>query len=114
MHSTVQRRSVSGWRRRCRAFEVQLAGLRVRFRRPALLDRDKHHHDEFTSGEPRLDEWLRRYAAQNRRGNTAAAWVIADGNHNVVCYATLSMTAIDRSASPKRVSRAPHNRFQRF
>ncbi|TVS83402.1 GNAT family N-acetyltransferase [Mycobacterium helveticum] len=77
----------------------------MRFRRPALLDPDKHHRDEFTSGEPTLDEWLRRYAGQNRRGNTAAAWVIADANHNVVCYATLSMTAIDRSASPKRVGK---------
>jgi GNAT superfamily N-acetyltransferase len=72
----------------------------VQFYRPTLLDTEKHHRDEFTSGETTLDNWLRRYAGQNRRGNTAAVWVITDANHNVACYATLSMTSVDRSASP--------------
>ncbi|WP_343577279.1 GNAT family N-acetyltransferase [Mycobacterium sp.] len=73
--------------------------------RPTLLDLDKHYRDEFTSGETTLDEWLRRYAGQNRRGNTAAVWVITDANHHVVCYASLSMTSVDRSASPKRLGK---------
>jgi GNAT superfamily N-acetyltransferase len=72
----------------------------VQFYRPTLLDPDKHRRDEFTSGESSLDDWLRRYAGQNRRGNTAAVWVIADATYRVVCYATLSMTSVDRSASP--------------
>jgi len=72
----------------------------VQFYRPTLLDPDKHRRDEFTSGDASLDDWLRRYAGQNRRGNTAAVWVIADATHRVVCYATLSMTSVDRSASP--------------
>jgi GNAT superfamily N-acetyltransferase len=66
--------------------------------RPTLLDQDKHQRDEFHSGEVSLDDWLRRYAGQNRRANNAAVWVIADAAYRVVCYATLSMTAIDRSA----------------
>ncbi|MBZ4632543.1 N-acetyltransferase [Mycobacterium avium subsp. hominissuis] len=73
----------------------------MQFHRPALLDPHKHHRDEFASGEAPLDLWLRQYAGQNRRGNTAAVWVITTADHNVVCYATLSMTAVDRSASPK-------------
>jgi GNAT superfamily N-acetyltransferase len=73
----------------------------VQFQRPTILDPEKHRRDEFTSGEPPLDEWLRRYAGQNRRGNTAAVWVITDASQTVVCYATLSMTSVDRSASPK-------------
>ena len=77
----------------------------MQFHRPTLLDPDTHHRDEFTSGETTLDEWLRRYAGQNRRGNTAAVWVITDANDGVVCYDTLSMTAIDRSASPKRLGK---------
>jgi GNAT superfamily N-acetyltransferase len=77
----------------------------VQFHRPTPLDLGKYHRDEFTSGETTLDEWLRRYAGQNRRGNTAAVWVITDANHNVVSYATLSMTAVDRSASPKRLGK---------
>jgi GNAT superfamily N-acetyltransferase len=64
------------------------------------LGPEKHQRDGFTSGEPSLDKWLRRYAGQNRRGNTAAVWVIADRDHRVVCYATLSMTSVDRAASP--------------
>lgn len=72
----------------------------MQFHRPALLDPNEHRRDEFTCGETVLDDWLRRYAGQNRRGNTAAVWVITDANQTVVCYATLSMTSIDRSASP--------------
>ena len=72
----------------------------MQFYRPTLLDPDLHRRDEFTSGDLSLDDWLRRYAGQNRRGNTAAVWVIADATHRVVYYATLSMTSVDRSASP--------------
>ena len=72
----------------------------MQFYRPTLLDPDTHRRDEFASGDPSLDEWLRRYAGQSRRGNTAAVWVIADANYRVVCHATLSMTSVDRSASP--------------
>lgn len=72
----------------------------MRFHRPTLLDLDKHVRGEFDSGQTIFDEWLRRYAGQNRRGNTAAVWVITDENHKVVSYATLSMTSVDRSASP--------------
>ena len=71
----------------------------MEFYRPTLLDPEKHQRDRFTSGESSLDEWLRRYAGQNRRRNTAV-WVIADGSHRVACYATLSMTSVDRAAGP--------------
>jgi GNAT superfamily N-acetyltransferase len=77
----------------------------VQFHRPTLLDPDRHRRDEFTSGDSALDEWLRRYAGQNRRGNTAAVWVIADADYRVVCYATLSMTSVDRSASPTQLAK---------
>ena len=72
----------------------------MQFHRPTLLDPDIHRRDEFTSGDVSLDDWLRRYAGQNRRGNTAATWVIADDRYRVACYATLSMTSVDQSASP--------------
>lgn len=78
----------------------------MQFYRPALLDPDKHVRDGFNCGEPSLDEWLRRYAGQNRRGNTAATWVIADAQYRVVCYATLSMTAIDHSACPTPLAKS--------
>ncbi len=73
--------------------------------RPALLDPRRHDRDGFDSGEPVLDEWLRRYAGQNRRRDTAATWVIADAQDVVVAYASISMTGIDRSAAPEIVAK---------
>lgn len=72
-------------------------------RRPEPLDPRRHRRDEFESGEPALDEWLRRYAGQNRRRNTAATWVITDVGQLVVGYASVAMTGIDRSAAPGAV-----------
>lgn len=52
-----------------------------------------------------MDEWLRRYAGQNRRRDTAATWVILDAKDTVVAYASIAMTGIDRSAAPPSVAR---------
>ena len=52
-----------------------------------------------------LDEWLRRYAGQNRRRDTAATWVILDADDTVVAYASIAMTGIDRSAAPTSVAK---------
>ena len=75
------------------------AGL-TELRRPAPLDPERHNREQFDSGEPVLDEWLRRYAGQNRRRDTAATWVITTAKDVVVAYASVAMTGIDRSAAP--------------
>jgi GNAT superfamily N-acetyltransferase len=59
----------------------------------------------FESGEPTLDEWLRRYAGQNRRRDTAATWVILDPDDTVLAYASIAMTGIDRSAAPATLAK---------
>jgi GNAT superfamily N-acetyltransferase len=69
-------------------------------RRPAALDTRRHDRSQFDCGEPALDEWLRRYAGQNRRRDTAATWVIADADGQVAAYASIEMTGIDPSAAP--------------
>ncbi len=74
-------------------------------RRPEPLDPARHDRTRFDSGEPALDEWLRRYAGQNRRRDTAATWVIAAPKSQVIAYASLSMTAIDRTAAPRAIAR---------
>ena len=74
-------------------------------RRPALLDVRRDDRERFDSGESVLDEWLRRYAGQNRRRDTAATWVIADANNVVVAYASIAMTGIDRSAAPETLAK---------
>ncbi len=77
--------------------------------RPAPLDPRRHDREQFDSGEPVLDEWLRRYAGQNRRRDTSATWVIADVDDVVVAYASVAMTGIDRSAAPDALAeRAPN------
>jgi GNAT superfamily N-acetyltransferase len=73
--------------------------------RPVPLDAVLHKRDNFNSGEPALDEWLRRYAGQNRRRDTAATWVITDTHDQVVAYASIAMTGIDRSAGPAALTR---------
>jgi GNAT superfamily N-acetyltransferase len=77
----------------------------IEVRRPALLDPRQHVRDRFDSGEAALDEWLRRYAGQNRRRDTAATWVIADAADLVVAYASVAMTGIDRSAAPASLAK---------
>lgn len=74
-------------------------------RRPELLDPTRHDRSRFDSGEPALDDWLRRYAGQNRRRDTAATWVIVTPEDRVVAYASLAMTAVDRSAAPRAVAK---------
>jgi GNAT superfamily N-acetyltransferase len=77
-------------------------------RRPALLDVRRHDRSRFESGEPALDEWLHRYAGQSRRAHTAATWVIASADDVVIAYASIAMTAIDRSTAPSQLAkRAP-------
>ncbi len=74
-------------------------------RRPSLLEPARHDRSRFASGDDALDEWLRRYAGQNRRRDTAATWVITDAEDVVVAYATIAMSAIDRSSAPASVAR---------
>ncbi len=75
-------------------------------RRPAPLDPRRHDRERFDSGEPALDEWLRRYAGQNRRRDTAATWVIANAYDVVVAYASVAMTGIDRSGAPQALAKS--------
>lgn len=74
-------------------------------RRPEPLDTKRHDRSSFDSGVVELDDWLRRYASQNRRRDTAATWVITDTNDIVVAYVSLAMTAIDHAAAPAALKR---------
>jgi GNAT superfamily N-acetyltransferase len=74
-------------------------------RGPEPLDPARHDRSGFDSGEPTLDDWLRRYAGQNRRRHTAATWVITTPDDRIIAYASLATTAIDRSAAPAAVAK---------
>jgi GNAT superfamily N-acetyltransferase len=77
----------------------------IELRRPEVLESARHDRRRFDSGAPALDDWLRRYAGQNRRSNTAATWVITDPSGEVLAYASIAMTGIDRSAAPPALAR---------
>ncbi len=92
-----------GYPRPCTGHE-RSPGL-TELRRPVPLDVDRHNRSGFQSGEGALDEWLLRYAGQNRRRDTAATWVITDRADAIVGYASVAMTGIDRSAAPSRLAK---------
>lgn len=73
--------------------------------RPEPIDTKRHDRNAFDSGAPELDDWLRLYATQNRRRNTAATWVITDVDNTVVAYVSLSMTGVDRSSAPPALAK---------
>lgn len=75
------------------------------YRRPCSFDPAVHDRSEFACAEPAYGEWLRTFAGQSRRADTAAIWVIADPAYKVVAYATLSMTGIDLSKAPPALAK---------
>lgn len=84
---------------------VRSAGL-TELRRPRLLDNGRHDLSQFESTDPGLGDWLRRYAGQNRRRNTAAVWVIPTSDDVVVAYASLSMSSVERGHAPTELSKS--------
>ncbi len=76
----------------------------IELHRPRPLDPKLHDRSGFGSGAPELDEWLRRYASQNRRRDTAATWVVTNADSVVVAYTSIAMTGIDRSSAPAAVA----------
>jgi GNAT superfamily N-acetyltransferase len=58
----------------------------------------------FDSGEPALDEWLRRHALQNEASGASRAYVVCAGKR-VVGYYTLAVGAVAHAHAPGRVRR---------
>jgi GNAT superfamily N-acetyltransferase len=67
------------------------------------LDSKRHKTDQFGSGEPALDRWLRAYAGQSQRRDVARTFVAADLKHNVVGYYTLVAGELEHAAAPPPV-----------
>jgi GNAT superfamily N-acetyltransferase len=64
----------------------------------------KHHFSEFDSGEPALDDWLRRRAEQNESSGASRTYVVCTGRR-VVGFYTLAAGAVAHSAAPGRMRR---------
>lgn len=70
---------------------------------PSLL-KDSHILDNFDCGHSTLNTWLRRYAMQNQRANSAKTFVVCDEN-NVVGYYSLAVGSIEHEIASKRTKK---------
>ena len=70
---------------------------------PSLISVD-HELVDFNSGEPSLDEWLKKRAIKNHASGASRCFVISD-DKEVVGYYCLSAGAISRESVPKAMRR---------
>ena len=70
---------------------------------PAPLT-DEHQIDTFDSGEPVMDDWLRRRARANQASGASRTYVVLEGKM-VVAYYALASGAIAQAAAPGRFRR---------
>jgi GNAT superfamily N-acetyltransferase len=71
---------------------------------PRPLD-DTHRLDEFDSGTPSLDDWLRRRAKANAAAGASRTYVVTDGPERVVAYYALAAGALALIDAPGRLKR---------
>ena len=71
---------------------------------PALLA-DYHTVDNFSSGEPSLDDWLKRRARANQASGASRTYVLCEEN-TVVGYYALASGAVAVKAVPGRFRRS--------
>jgi GNAT superfamily N-acetyltransferase len=64
----------------------------------------EHDLEQFSSGTPPLDEWLKRRARQNEAGGASRTYVIADGRR-IVGYYSLAAGSVLHTAATGRVRR---------
>ena len=64
----------------------------------------RHDPPEFDSGEPALDDWLRRRAERNQASGASRTYVVCAGGR-VVGYYSLAAGAITHSDAPGRIRR---------
>ena len=65
---------------------------------------DEHDLSGFDSGEPILDDWLRRRAAQHEANGVSRTYVVCVGK-KVVGYYTLAVGAVAHAEAPGRIRR---------
>jgi len=64
----------------------------------------QHELSDFDSGEPVLDDWLRRRAAQNEAAGASRTYIVCAGK-KVAGYYSLAVGAAAHARSPGRVKR---------
>ena len=64
----------------------------------------RHDFSGFDSGEPALDDWLRRRAEQNEASGASRTYVVCAGT-KIVGYYTLAAGAVTRADAPGQIRR---------
>ena len=64
----------------------------------------EHDLSEFDSGEPALDDWLRRRAVRNEKSGASRTYIVRAGN-KVTGYYSLAAGAVAHAESPGRIKR---------
>ena len=73
---------------------------------PSEKLRGDHEYADFDSGEPALDDWLRRRALANETGEFSRTYVVCEpGTRRVGAYYSLASGGADRGDAPGRVRR---------
>ena len=70
---------------------------------PSLLN-DSHILDDFDCGNATLNNWLKRYAMQNQRANSAKTFIVCDTNH-VVGFYSLAVGSIEHEVASQRTKK---------
>jgi len=72
---------------------------------------DNHDLSRFDSGQPILDDWLRRHARGSDAKRQGRTYVCHGGNGSVVAYFTLCPHVIERSELPRRLGHGDPDRI---
>lgn len=65
---------------------------------------ERHQLVDFDSGEPALDDWLRRRAAKNQVNGSSRTYVVCEGN-TVIGYYCLAAGALGHTEAPSSIRR---------
>lgn len=65
---------------------------------------ERHQLADFDSGEPSLDDWLRRRAAKNQVNGSSRTYVVCEGN-TVIGYYCLAAGALGYAEAPSSIRR---------
>lgn len=83
----------------------------MNLRPPAPLDGARHDVQDFRSGQPRLDTWLRASAGQAQRRDASRTYVVADDGERVIGYYTLVAGQVNVGEATHEVRRGMSRHF---
>lgn len=85
--------------------------MRPALPRPVAFDSRCHRTDDFDSGEPSLDIWLRRFAGQSQRRDAARTFVTSQEDRAIIGYYTLVAGELTHGRATADVQRGLSKRF---